>query len=71
MEVIFRKVDRSVWLVYLKSDYWGKLWQTLPSGLWTLIDTNHRRYSLGQFLTPSKAKSKAVILITESHCSVN
>lgn len=71
MSVTFKKVDHSVWLVYVGSDQWGKLWQSLPIGTWTLIDKNHRRYHLGQFLTPAKAKSEASSIICESHYSLN
>lgn len=71
MPVTFEKVDHNVWLVHVDNIYWGKLWQTLPIGTWTLVDQNHRRYSLGQFLTPAKAKSEAAIVISESHYAVN
>lgn len=70
-EITFRKVSARVWFVYSKNAYWGKLWQTMPSGQWGLVDKDHRRYILGQFLDPSKAKVKAATIVNGSYMEIN
>lgn len=70
-EVVFTQVERNVWSVHCDGEFWGKMWQTLPSGVWGLIDENHRRYFLGVFLVPSKAKEKATLIVSNSYLERN
>lgn len=71
MSVTFRKVDSRVWLVYVGTEYWGKLWQSLPDGIWRLIDKAHNRSVVGLSVPSSKAKALAVTYINSRHFKDN